>query len=1452
MRLQGSLFALAAISALFSLPAGLAAGKLDALFDGVVIKAFEEIEFDLNVGAIDIKVVLRDMVCSDMGVGSISFLPVNGSDHRTSRGLEAQITDFDITCSVEISAFVKLNGNLNLISAEPLDVQMELNARQLEIDVMFLGSNLLQSAPSTAELTSCTLDVETTLSVETGPLAVLEDELNSALHEYIIETSMICDLMKDIIAKPFTVLSGELSEWVRVYQEMGSFLVDRLAAEKSIAEKDLAWVNFEESAIFQMAFEAFNSEFSVALDHNKTISAGNSASELVRMVTVGRDGVYQIIDEELVLFEESSEAFTMEIIMTDLKLIGLDSVVEFSPVHVYGEQTLESNITLANLRAEANFTLSINALFDEHEGIEGFSLKKEPFQVTLGLTDTELNLAFMLAIDSERAWDLEFGSTLKNPFDCVLTTFDQFQATRVWANTSGLSSHPQVEGLLSNDFTKLVQSVVVAILHIYGPSGMRTIPGLILEHGPRLVTDGFGTLIQNSDCPLPPPYVEEPFFDFSTASYFQDLVEVVETDVVPNINKGYISPFTEDQSGHVGKYILQEDKKMAGLTIGPIGRFEVSAAEISISGLDSVHDVKFMETYAPYVLHNSFALGGALESGNPQRRELNESGELPPVVLSLVIEINFDGHEKSFRNKFEFSIAFEEFRASLDFLAMVNRTDFDRLTIKEILNFDCILSRLDTAEILNLHAGFNAAKVSLRCVECTSPGMLEMEEKVRIQDANDEFTDVLNDWIATILKRMKTKFDDAHLSDFIEKSRGKCEGTYKNRQKSGFYPESSSRLNVFAIIGGMAAAIFVGLIIGFCLHLGPKMLCLAPCYAVARCMRKSRICHNRKRRSSSDTSATSVSSWTRRFHRFSSGDSADIMFNIDELPIAAASPSQHMASRDTTIDLLLRNAKQKASLGFHPATPKFFRYGVLAALCLNAFLFVIGHLAIAANINLVFHVLGDKILMSDVAGFSIGKSIKDLWNAGIIPLALLIAGLSGAFPYVKVLTMTFCWVTPEKFLSANTRGRVLDAFDAVGKWSMIDVYVLLLIMVGFGVSIKNPRLQILPEGFYGARVFVDPDVGLISFTAAAMLSLFLNNLLVYCHRNATEADKQINLNPELALHVVQISEDYFGQESDERRDKPHRFSTWLEEGGEMEEIEPLQSHVFLLANGKRLRFSLIGRRVVKLLLVFDLMLLVFGTFVASYGFRMIGVIGMFLDVDKTRSWMPYSVWDTFLFGARQSVESETNYAGFVIGVLFLCLSYLSTAFFLPLLQLISLFRLWKKPMTLKQQKWVYLTTEIFAAWSCIDVFIVGLIIAVLEMGHISYVLLEPVCKHVLPYINDVLIPSGFVEEEDATCLYIASSLEPGCALLLTCAFLTNVLSQLILRVCHHAIHQREAGSQQHLSSQTPGCFLRLLIHFGIALNCLEWVLEEQQGQQHDDSTTVAVSARQVSGFLDQL
>ena len=102
---------------------------------------------------------------------------------------------------------------------------------------------------------------------------------------------------------------------------------------------------------------------------------------------------------------------------------------------------------------------------------------------------------------------------------------------------------------------------------------------------------------------------------------------------------------------------------------------------------------------------------------------------------------------------------------------------------------------------------------------------------------------------------------------------------------------------------------------------------------------------------------------------------------------------------------------------------------------------------------------------------------------------------------MKLLLMAILWCAPPALLSVQDRGRYFHFLDVFGKWSLLDLFVLVQSMIGFFVRIEHPDILILPKEFYHADLIVTPAYGLYSFCFAVTMSLLLSHVQVIYHRN---------------------------------------------------------------------------------------------------------------------------------------------------------------------------------------------------------------------------------------------------------------------------------------------------------------------------------------------------------------
>jgi hypothetical protein len=74
---------------------------------------------------------------------------------------------------------------------------------------------------------------------------------------------------------------------------------------------------------------------------------------------------------------------------------------------------------------------------------------------------------------------------------------------------------------------------------------------------------------------------------------------------------------------------------------------------------------------------------------------------------------------------------------------------------------------------------------------------------------------------------------------------------------------------------------------------------------------------------------------------------------------------------------------------------------------------------------------GSTLDMNNLFVFSLGGSLHDMWTAGAYFLAVLIGTFSGAWPYLKLLVIGYCWCTPLERCDA-THYQALQHWFACG------------------------------------------------------------------------------------------------------------------------------------------------------------------------------------------------------------------------------------------------------------------------------------------------------------------------------------------------------------------------------------------------------------------------------------
>ncbi|KAH3762011.1 Paraquat-inducible protein A [Pelomyxa schiedti] len=436
-----------------------------------------------------------------------------------------------------------------------------------------------------------------------------------------------------------------------------------------------------------------------------------------------------------------------------------------------------------------------------------------------------------------------------------------------------------------------------------------------------------------------------------------------------------------------------------------------------------------------------------------------------------------------------------------------------------------------------------------------------------------------------------------------------------------------------------------------------------------------------------------------------------------------------------------------SSLILHPHLHWIIRFGMFLAVCANFAIFICSGSTGGTEVYLSLNT-GTRIIDSDpLMIFTLESSVTDMWEAGLWPIAIIVALFSGVWPRLKIILMGAAWVVPVYFLSTKRRELGIMALDALGKWSLVDSFMMIIMMVAFRFSVAFPLYEV--ENVYIKQPFtIDVYVlmlaGFIIFLMGTMVSLLLSHLIVAAHRLAESLAKSK------------------GEEEDSK-------------------VESLFMHV--IRHGPRRRKHIrvaytIGVAVV-LCGTFVVMILAFR--IDSFSFHFGGLAGWLLEEIGLSATRTFSI--VTLAYAIPSTSTESDPWIWVVTLVYAC-----TCIFFPLIQIILLFILWMTPLPRIVQKIGLIVAEVLNAWSALEVFFLAICTSLLQLEQFAAFLVDDACASIDVFLEQYM--SGLLEG-DATCFTVNTELLAGAWLLLAGSISYMVTAWIVMRACHRVINRED-------------------------------------------------------------
>ena len=130
--------------------------------------------------------------------------------------------------------------------------------------------------------------------------------------------------------------------------------------------------------------------------------------------------------------------------------------------------------------------------------------------------------------------------------------------------------------------------------------------------------------------------------------------------------------------------------------------------------------------------------------------------------------------------------------------------------------------------------------------------------------------------------------------------------------------------------------------------------------------------------------------------------------------------------------------------------------------------------------------------LREVYSIQFVDAIRKAWSGGARWLAVLLALCSGVWPYVKNVLLLVVWFRPLRY---SQRGQLLQWLARLGKWSFLDVFIMVLLNATLRVDkALSSKLRLEVAAF--------PRAGVFAFCVAAALSLMQSEWMRQQHADA--------------------------------------------------------------------------------------------------------------------------------------------------------------------------------------------------------------------------------------------------------------------------------------------------------------------------------------------------------------
>lgn len=985
--------------------------------------------------------------------------------------------------------------------------------------------------------------------------------------------------------------------------------------------------------------------------------------------------------------------------ISTIKISGLDTFSDFQilePVNIEGypgNHSLGFDIVLGELDF---FLAGFVDLAPSSIISKGIGNLREYVNATTKLDGIHFHMILQVALSEEEFIATKFGQFVDNPTGSLLCLIKETNATLVNVTIDSYQV-PEIQGF--SGLAPLFNELIGVLDLLYGkiaPDALRGAFSIIFKESlNNLVNKGLQAVSADPDKYCPPWNAStsselstynntSEYINFTLDAILKDVDQIISAVGVDSPLHFSVNWIIDLITNYTGGFIVEKRffnfDTGAGKDYG-INSVQLNLSDLRVQDLDTIYLLDLINPSGDYQLSNLFGIGD---------RPMSASAE-----FDLVIQGDAVNNGKGLSNKFILSVATTNLSMDIDLGVKLYKAETENMTVGTFFDFGhlCPFSTLNSTSLDTILLNMSRLQLGLQCLDCSSSMLEKWSHILQEPDTATKLTNQVNSILSTYLEdssSLRTSIN-SYLMNLALDAPGYC----RNQTKPQIIPAIT--ITHSSTTGGNPT---VGLII--CISGG--ILTLLAAALITRYV----FSKNGYSKVPSENGSSSMAS-----PKYS--DYMTDMFSV---------------SQENTENRSLFNAHK---------TPFIMRYLIPFLLVANMIIFITAHTNVGASINVIAQVAGDDVQLLSVFEFSLGDSIKQMYQAGVYPLAFLILIFSGVWPYVKSTLLLFCWFIPERHVLPHKRAIVLHWLDVLGKWSLIDCFVLVLLSVAFRFHITSGDIYLLPDDFLVLDIIVLPGWGIHGFILAAVIQLFCTHYLIYLHRSIEQAD---NGGEERRKHHDLKKRSFLCFS----RFKCIRTS---------DEDEGLMAAII----------SPIGAFLVLALCVATGVFLILGSRTDTFKFEFKGLAGWALGDNASTFYSLNSL-------AQTTLDTSNS-----VGVQFLWFTFMTFALWIPLLQTATLITVWVVPVSRKVQEGLLFAVEVMSAWSSLDVFVVSIVAALYELKQFVLFVIGDNCD----LINSVL--NSFADGQfggENTCFDVKAALVSDCWVIITAAVLLMISTNLVL------------------------------------------------------------------------